>query len=167
MNFVRSHKHICAWSAWMVQPTWVDIYRGSVYWIQQASWTKLYNFRKIGVVCVRIFENKLFYQCFLCLLFLKHFLGEISIYLSDHLVLVCTPAKCPPNIRSKYMPKRSLKQTLQYVYCMNPTSSWNRGFVRGVGWGLRFHVIFFDWHLTVTCFIQGLSFTTFKEILQF
>ena len=32
---------------------------------------------------------------------------------------------------------------------------------------LRFHVMFFDWHLTATCCIQGLSFTTFKEILQF
>ena len=31
-----------------------DIDRGSVYWGQQANWTKLYNFRKIGVVCVRI-----------------------------------------------------------------------------------------------------------------
>ena len=32
---------------------------------------------------------------------------------------------------------------------------------------LRFHVMFSDWHLTATCCIQGLNFTTFKEILQF
>ena len=33
---------------------------------------------------------------------------------------------------------------------------------------LRFHVMFFaSWHLMATCCIQGLSFTTFKEILQF
>ena len=31
----------------------VDIDRGSVYWVQQASWPKLYKLRKIGVVCVR------------------------------------------------------------------------------------------------------------------
>ena len=32
---------------------------------------------------------------------------------------------------------------------------------------LRFHVMFFDWHLTATCCIQGLSFRTFKEIFNF
>ena len=32
---------------------------------------------------------------------------------------------------------------------------------------IRFHVMFFDWHLTATCCIQGLNFTTFKEVLQF
>ena len=33
---------------------------------QQASWGKLYNFRKIRIVCVCILENKLLFQCFLC-----------------------------------------------------------------------------------------------------
>ena len=32
---------------------------------------------------------------------------------------------------------------------------------------IRFHVIFFDWHLTANCCIEGLSFTSFKEIFQF
>ena len=44
---------------------------------------KLYNFRKIGVVYVRVLKNKLFFQYFLCLLFyfLFTFYGE-NIYLS-------------------------------------------------------------------------------------
>ena len=44
------------------------------------------------------------------------FSEKISIYFLDHLVF------------------RNWKQTLQYVYCMNLTSSWNRGFVRWVCW---------------------------------
>ena len=61
----------------------VDINRGSVYCVQQASWEKLYNFRKIGVVCERILKNKLFFLCFLVFLFFVYILGEtyLSIYI--------------------------------------------------------------------------------------
>ena len=120
--------------------TSVDIYRGSVYWVQQASWAKLYNFIKIGVVCVHILKNKLFFECFFCLhsYFCLHFRGKMSLYLSDHLVVHSTSAKCLLNIWSQYMPNSKFKttpvQTLQYVYCINPTSSWTRGFMRWVGW---------------------------------
>ena len=58
---------------------------------------------------------------------------------------MCTPEKC----RTKYMSNRSFSktlQTLQYVYCMNPTSSWN--------WGLT-------WYKLAEC----LSFNTINRIL--
>ena len=45
-----------------------------------------WSIKKIEVVCERILKNKLLCQCFLCLQFLLTFQGEISIYLSDHLV---------------------------------------------------------------------------------
>ena len=61
----------------------------------------------------RILINKFFFQCFLCLLsfYFVYIMGQISIYLSDHLALMCTPAKSLLNIWSKYMPNQSLKQT--------------------------------------------------------
>ena len=70
--------------------TRVDIDRGSVYSVQQASWAKRYNFRKCGsFVYVYLktgyFSSASFVFCFISCL---HFKGKISIYLSDHLVFI-------------------------------------------------------------------------------
>ena len=52
-NFVLNHVH--------------NIDRGSVNWVQQTSCSKLYNIRKMWIVCVHILKKKSFFQCLLFL----------------------------------------------------------------------------------------------------
>ena len=82
-----------------------------MHWVQQASWAKQYNFRKIGVVCVLFLKTSNFSSASFVyfLIFCLHYRRKISIFLSDYLVLMGTPAKCLLNIWSKYMQKSKFK----------------------------------------------------------
>ena len=114
----------------------VDFYRCSVYWVQQASWKKLNN---IHILEKSYFSSSSFvYFLIFCLHFRgKYLISDHTINTTDQYYWCVRRQKCLLNIWSKYMPKSKFKTNpcrLQYVYCMNPTSFWNRGFVRWVGW---------------------------------
>ena len=68
--------------------TRVDIDRGSVYSVQQASWAKRYNYRKCGSFVYVILKTGYFSSAsfVFCIMSCLHFKGKISINLSDHLV---------------------------------------------------------------------------------
>ena len=87
----------------------VDINRGSVYCVQQASWEKLYNFRKIWVVCLRFLIKQVIFCSAYCLyfhIFCLHFKGANS-FLSLRLFSIDVYKICSLNICQN----RSLKQT--------------------------------------------------------
>ena len=108
----------------------IIIRRGSVYWLQQANWEKLYNYRKIGIVSVRTLKNKVFSSSSF-LIFCLNFRGEFLRSSNIDVYIGKMPTKYMPKSKFETNPCRPCSM---FVYCMNPTSSWNRGFVRWDGW---------------------------------
>ena len=88
----------------------VDIDRGSVHWVQQASWAELYNFKNIGFVC--LYTSHCSSASFFVCLHLNMIYYDLNI--CKNRSLKQTPAD--PAVCVLYEPL----QTLQYVYCMNP-----------------------------------------------
>ena len=119
----------------------------------------------IKTICVQISNFQVYQECpsedgLRKQYFLKKIM--ISSFFLNRMLKTSRTAPCWTKTIQHFGLFHETSQTAHTLYLdrrSRPIVSWHAM--------LRFYVMFFDLHLTATCCIQGLSFTTFKEILQF